>query len=92
MTLSESFQVVIQKCSDDPTYYIRRYIQEVLEASIAILIVIYVFKKPFELNEVARMSLIIGAVTLVLEEYDKEYVLNIKQGILFTIGANLVSV
>jgi hypothetical protein len=92
MPFKESIQLIVQKCREDPTYYIRRYIQEVFEAAIAVSIVIYLFKKPYDFNELVRMSLIIGAVTLVLEEYDHEHVVNLKQGILFTIGANLVTI
>jgi hypothetical protein len=92
MPFKESIQLIVRKCREDPTYYIRRYIQEVFEAAVAISIVIYLFKKSFQFQELARMSFVIGAVTLVLEEYDHEHVVNLKQGILFTIGANMVTI
>lgn len=71
----------------DVVYFIRRYIQEVLEASFGLFAVMLITKREFELNELIKIACIIGFVTLILEEYNLNYSENFKQGMHFTIGA-----
>jgi hypothetical protein len=69
------------------TYFIKRYIQEVIEASFGLLIVIFILKKQFTLIDFTQVVSIIGFITLILEEYNVEYLNNFKQGIHFTLGS-----
>lgn len=68
-------------------HYIKRYLQELFEASISLIVVMFVTKKQFPLFDFARIVLLIGTVTLILEEYNHEYLNNFKQGIHFTLGS-----
>lgn len=68
-------------------YYFFRYIQEIFEASIGLIVVVLLTKKQFSIQDFIRIVCIIGGVTLILEEYNLEYSDNIRQGIYFTIGA-----
>jgi hypothetical protein len=69
-------------------YYIKRYIQEVFEAIVSVLVFIFVLKKQFTLAEFTRIVSLIAFVTLILEEYNHDFFQNFKQGIHFTLGAN----
>jgi hypothetical protein len=71
----------------DLKYFFRRYIQEIFEASIGLFIVMLITKRDFTLKEAVRIALILGFVTLLLEEYNMEYADNVKQGMYFTMGA-----
>lgn len=72
----------------DVLYYIKRYIQEVLEASLGLLAVMYITKREFVLNDFLKIVSIIGLMTLILEEYNISAAQNFKQGIHFTMGAS----
>lgn len=69
-------------------YYLKRYIQEVFEATISVLVFMFTLKKQFTLPEFTRIVFLIGFVTLILEEYNHEFFSEFKQGIHFTLGAN----
>lgn len=69
-----------------PIYYIKRYIIEVLEATIALAILFYFKNGKIQIN--LKMALIIGLVTLILEEYNPKFSSNIKGGI-FTFTTNM---
>lgn len=69
------------------SYFIRRYIQEVIEASFGLFAVMLITKRNYTLQESIKIACIIGFVTLILEEYNLEYSNNFKQGIHFTMGA-----
>lgn len=68
-------------------YYIKRYIQEILEASFGLIMVMFILKKNFNILDFISIVCIIGLITLILEEYNIEYLHNFKEGILFTIGS-----
>jgi hypothetical protein len=67
-------------------YYIKRYIFEVLEATIALSVLFYFKNGKFQLN--LKMALIIGLITLILEEYNPNFSSNVKSGI-FSVSANM---
>lgn len=69
------------------SYYIKRYIQEILEASFGLIMVIFILKKEFSLLDFIKITSIIALITLILEEYNIEYLNNFKQGIHFTLGS-----
>lgn len=70
-----------------PLYYIKRYLQEIFEAFISLITVTFIIKKQFSLFDFGRIVILIATVTLILEEYNHEYLNNFKQGIHFTLGS-----
>lgn len=80
------------KDNHDIKYYIKRYINELIEAFIALLVVYLLSpNKNIDTNLFIRNIFIFAFVTLLVEEYNPEYSSNIKQGMTFTIGSNLLS-
>lgn len=82
-------QHISQQYSDDKNtvYFVKRYIQEVIEASFALAVVMFIMKKSFIWNEFFKIVCIVGMVTLILEEYNMAAADNFKQGIYYTLGA-----
>lgn len=77
--------------SVDYKYYISRYIQEIIEAFIALsLFSILTSKIENEFKNILFKSFFIGALTLLLEEYDPSYKNTIKNGMLVGVGSQLV--
>lgn len=68
-------------------YFTRRYIQEVLEASAGLLVVKLILKKEFAIYDFIRIAMIVGFITLLIEEYNKNYASELKGGIYFTLGS-----
>ena len=75
----------------DIYYYIKRYIQEVMEASFGLLSVTLITSKKFVFYDFIKIVLIIGLITLLLEEYNMSAAENFKQGIQFTMGSTFLS-
>jgi hypothetical protein len=71
--------------------WMRIYIQEVFEAFIAILIIRIAVDKSVDFYRIILVSLVIGFVTMVLENYNSTFNSNIKQGITFTAGSQMIS-
>ena len=71
-------------------YYAKRYIQEVFEAFISIMLIRYAMGKDLPMTALIKASLLIGLVTLLLEEYNPSFKENIVQGITFSVGSNLI--
>lgn len=80
-------QEIVPKVEHNMRYYVKRYIQEILEASLALLMVMFILKKPFLTFDFFKIVLVIALVTLILEEYNVEYLNTFKQGTLFTLGS-----
>lgn len=76
-----------QKEPHDIWYFMRRYIQEVLEASAGLFVVKIILKKEFSLEDFLRIALVVGLITLIIEEYNKNYATELKGGIYFTLGS-----
>ena len=68
-------------------YYVTRYIQEVIEASIGLILVIFIMKKSFTYIEFIKIACIVALVTLALEEYNIHAAGNFKQGIYSALGS-----
>lgn len=79
------------KKQKDGMYYIKRYIQEVLEAFVAILIIKIATDKELIYINILKGSVFVGILTLLLEEYNPEFKEQIRQGITFTVGSQLMS-
>ena len=71
-------------------YYAKRYIQEVFEAFVSIMLIRYAMGKDLPMTALIKASLIIGLVTLSLEEYNHDFKENIVQGLTFSVGASLI--
>ena len=69
------------------TYYIKRYIQEIIEASFGLLVVMFIMKKSFNWSDLLKIAGIVGIITLILEEYNIDAANNFKQGIYTTLGS-----
>lgn len=67
------------------------YINEFLEAFISILIIRVAMEKEVHLKKMIYASLVIGLVTFILENYNKDFKSNIKQGITFSVGSQMIS-
>lgn len=72
-------------------YLSSRYVQEVLEAFVAYsLYSILSDKKEVNFSKILFMSFFIGFLTLIIEEYDTGYKNIIKNGMLVSVGSQLV--
>ena len=81
--LSKDTQLV----KNDIFYYIKRYIQEFIEACIGLLFVTFIMKKSFILSDLIKIASIVGIVTLILEEYNLALASQFKQGIYSALGS-----
>lgn len=72
-------------------WYIKYYIQEIVEALAAILIYkMLSSKEPLDYLSIFKSSLVIGAITTVLETYDSSYKTSVKNGVLATVGTIMI--
>lgn len=69
-------------------YYLKRYLQELLEACIGLFVIGLVSQKPFDFKMFARNASILAFATLILEEYNPNFAGNVRQGLAFTVGAS----
>ena len=81
----------VQMDKDSIKKWILIYIQEVLEAFVAILIIRIAVDKSVDLYRIILVSLVIGFVTMILENYNSTFNSNLKQGITFTVGSQMIS-
>ena len=81
----------VQMDKDSIKKWILIYIQEVLEAFVAILIIRIAIDKSVDLYRIILVSLVIGFVTMILENYNSTFNSNLKQGITFTVGSQMIS-
>jgi hypothetical protein len=67
------------------------YLNECFEAFIAIVIIRVAIDKGFDFTKIIQASLLIGFLTFLLEYYNKDLKGNIKQGITFTAGSQIIN-
>jgi hypothetical protein len=67
------------------------YLNECLEAFIAILVIRIAVDKGFDMLKIIKASMVIGLLTFILEHYNPDLKSNIKQGITFTAGSQIVN-
>ena len=73
------------------TKYTSYYISEVFEAMIALTIYrLLTLKDQFHFLSILKASMIIGAITTFLENYNPNYSKSVKSGAMVAIGSNLV--
>ncbi len=88
--MSNSDTLDLQKQKDIKDW-ILIYINEVFEAFISIVIIRVAIDKPIHFNKLIQASLAIGLVTFFLENYDQDFKSNIKEGITFSVGSQMIS-
>lgn len=82
----------MEKYIDDKNIrHIKHYLNEVLEAMIAIVIIRVAMEKTIEIATVIKESMIIGIFTFFLELYSPDLKTNVSQGISFTVGSQLMA-
>lgn len=67
------------------------YMDEFFQVFVAILIIRIAMDKNIDLYKIVVISAIIALVTLMLEYYNSDFNSNIKQGITFTAGSQMIS-
>jgi len=67
------------------------YLDEFFQIFVAILIIRIAMDKNVDFYKILIISSIIALVTLILEYYNSDFNSNIKQGITFTAGSQIVS-
>jgi hypothetical protein len=77
--------------NDEYLKHIKHYLNEVLEALIAIVIIRVAMEKPIEITTIIRESMIIGVFTFILELYSPDLKTNVSQGISFTVGSQIMA-
>jgi hypothetical protein len=90
--LNEKYDVTISSSIIEIILY---YLRDVLEIFVTIFIIRLVMKtagkmENFNLEEIIKMSGLIGVITLVIELISPDWNTNIKQGISYTAGSALI--
>lgn len=67
------------------------YIHEFFEVFVSILIIRIAMDKHVNLIKIVQASAAIGFITFILENYSTEFKSNIKQGITFSVGSQMMS-
>ena len=71
--------------------HLKHYINEFFEVFIALIIIKYAMDKTIKLKEIIPMSIGIGFVTFLLELYNPNIKNNVRNGMSFTVGTQLMS-
>jgi hypothetical protein len=67
------------------------YLHEVFEVFVSILIIRIAMDKQVDLQKIVQASAAIGLITFILENYNTDFKSNIKQGITFSVGSQMMS-
>lgn len=67
------------------------YLQEFSEVFISILIIRVAMEKEINIYKIVQASAFIGLITFFLENYNPNFNSNIKQGITFSVGSQMIS-
>lgn len=67
------------------------YIHEFFEVFVSILIIRIAMDKGIDLMRIVQASAAIGLITFILENYNTDFNSNIKQGITFSVGSQMMS-
>lgn len=70
---------------------ISTYIHEFFEVFVSILIIRIAMDKAVDLTKIVQASAAIGLITFILENYNTDFNSNIKQGITFSVGSQMMS-
>ena len=75
----------------DIKHWVVIYIHEFLEVFISILIIRIAMDKQIDMYKIIQASAAIGFITFILENYNSDFKSNIKQGITFSVGSQMMS-
>ena len=67
------------------------YMHEFFEVFVSILIIRIAMDKSVDLTKIIQASAAIGLITFILENYNTDFKSNIKQGITFSVGSQMMS-
>ena len=91
MSDQASKQVTDQASKFNIKHWVVIYIHEFLEVFISILIIRIAMDKQIDMYKIIQASAAIGFITFILENYNSEFKSNIKQGITFSVGSQMMS-
>ena len=67
------------------------YFHECVEIFVSILIIRIAMDKSVDFYRILQASMVIGFVTFMLEHYNSKFKSNVKQGITFSVGSQMMS-
>jgi hypothetical protein len=67
------------------------YIHEFFEVFVSIIIIRIAMDKQVDIYKITQASAAIGLITFILENYNTDFKSNIKQGITFSVGSQMMS-
>ena len=67
------------------------YIHECIEIFISILIIRIAMEKNINITEILKSSLLIGIVISILDLFSSDFKSNVKQGITYSVGSQIIS-
>ena len=82
--------VKILKQIENVNLYIQMYLKEVFEVLVSIIIIRIAIEKEIDIYVVIKESLMIGVLTFLLEFYNPDLKHNVKNGITYTVGTQLI--
>lgn len=91
VTDQASKQVTEQSSKFNIKHWVVIYIHEFLEVFISILIIRIAMDKQIDMYKIIQASAAIGFITFILENYNSDFKSNIKQGITFSVGSQMMS-
>lgn len=71
--------------------WIMIYINEFVEAFVSIVIIRVAIDRPLHIYKLIQASAAIGLVTFILENFNSDFKSNVKQGITFSVGSQMIS-
>lgn len=84
----------MENLKEKTVYYGKRYAQEVSEALLALSIVKLISKQKYlnieELSKLIKLSLLVGFITLILEEINPQIKDSVKQGLTAGVGSSIL--
>jgi hypothetical protein len=80
-----------QPASFDIKKWVWIYLHEFFEVFVSILIIRIAMDKQVDLQKIIQASAAIGLITFILENYNTDFKSNIKQGITFSVGSQMMS-
>lgn len=70
--------------------FFKKYISEVFEALVSVLIISLVTQKEYDIWNIVKLSFLIGTITYFIEYYDHEFKQTIKRGMTMSVGGAIL--
>jgi hypothetical protein len=74
----------------DDSVLFKKYISEVFEALICVLIVHLVSQHTINFPNIVKISFIVGTITFFIEYYDSEFKNTVKRGMTMSVGSSII--